>query len=421
MGELVIKAENVSKRYRLGILNSGSLKQDMIRLWKKTINPKHVDIMEQHERISAKHVWALKDVNFEIRKGEVLGFVGKNGAGKSTLLKILSRVTLPTTGSVKGVGRIASLLEVGTGFHPELTGRENVFLNGQILGMKKKEIIKKFDEIVNFSGVEKFIDTPVKRYSSGMYVRLSFAVAAHLDPDILIVDEALAVGDTEFQAKCIGKMKDVSSQDGKTILFVSHNMPALRSLCKRAICIDKGRMIDDGTPDRVIANYLIREKIQYLSQEYEWPDGAPGNYYIKIKKAEVTPVGAEETRIMVSTPLQISLEFWQYLEPESDLMVGIHLYDFSGACIFDVHSEPRGAKDWLLSCECTIPGNYLSQGSYYLSVDFIKNKTERAYYFEACLSFDIQDRHEDKNQFEKWVGFVRPDFPVTVKALPYDV
>src|SRR5690606_31359495 len=216
MGNIVLKAENISKHYRLGVIGSGSLKEDLQSLWKKAFttiqnNPSN----EPLNRDKKNDLWALKDVNFEIMQGDVVGFVGKNGAGKSTILKLLSRITLPTTGSIRGRGRIASLLEVGTGFHGELTGRENIFLNGQILGMNKWEIKSQFDEIVDFSGIEKFLDTPVKRYSSGMYVRLAFAIAAHLDPDILIVDEVLAVGDAEFQKKCLGKMKQVSTENGK--------------------------------------------------------------------------------------------------------------------------------------------------------------------------------------------------------------
>jgi len=241
MSGIAIKVENISKQYRLGVLGSGSLKKDLQAYWYQKTGRNNLDAYS-----SSDTIWALKDINFDVQQGDVLGFVGRNGAGKSTLLKIISRIILPTTGSIKGKGRIASLLEVGTGFHPELTGKENIFLNGQILGMQKKEIQSVFDEIVDFSGVEQFIDTPVKRYSSGMYVRLAFSVAAHLNPEILIVDEVLAVGDANFQKKCLGKMKQVSSQEGRTVLFVSHNMQALRSLCKKAICIEAGKLVDQG-------------------------------------------------------------------------------------------------------------------------------------------------------------------------------
>src|SRR5664280_269149 len=248
----VIKIENVSKQYRLGLIGTNTLKGDIQRWWYNMRGLPDPTLMIGQENslkndsIKSKgqyeYVWALKDINFEVQQGEVLGIIGRNGAGKSTLLKLLSRVTAPTSGNIKVRGRIASLLEVGTGFHPELTGRENIFLNGAILGMTKTEIKKKFDEIVDFSGVDKYIDTPVKRYSSGMYVRLAFAVAAHLDPEILIVDEVLAVGDAEFQKKAIGKMQDVSRNDGRTVLFVSHNMAAITSLCHKGLVLRNGEM-----------------------------------------------------------------------------------------------------------------------------------------------------------------------------------
>lgn len=234
MSEVIIKAENISKSYRLGKIGTGSLKRDIMRWWQHNLLKKETSYFgpkEEYENNKDDNFWALKDINFEINEGEVWGIIGRNGAGKSTLLKILSRITRPTGGTIRGYGKISSLLEVGTGFHPELTGRENVFLSGHFLGMNKKEVRKNFDDIVEFSGVEKFLDTPVKRYSSGMYVRLAFAVAAHLDPDILIVDEVLAVGDAEFQKKCLGKMKDVVHSKGRTIIFVSHNMQAVNSLC----------------------------------------------------------------------------------------------------------------------------------------------------------------------------------------------
>src|SRR5476649_2406530 len=237
----VISVENVTKSYRLGQIGGGMLKDDVARWWAKlTGKPDPLTKIgeEHHARHVGEQFWALDDVSFEVKEGEVLGIIGRNGAGKSTLLKILSQVTTPTSGQIKIKGRIASLLEVGTGFNPEMTGRENVFLNGAILGMNKAEIKSKFDEIVAFSGVEEFIDTPVKRYSSGMYVRLAFAVAAHLEPEILIVDEVLAVGDAQFQKKCLGKMQEVSKGQGRTVLFVSHSMPTISSLCNRAILLE---------------------------------------------------------------------------------------------------------------------------------------------------------------------------------------
>lgn len=263
----VIQVENISKQYRLGKVGSGTIRDDFSRFLARiqgkedpTLKIGQTNILNgtgsKDEGPDSKYIWALKDINFEVKQGEVLGIIGKNGAGKSTLLKILSKVTTPTTGSVKVNGRIASLLEVGTGFHPELSGRENIFLNGAILGMTKAEIRSKFDEIVDFSGVERYIDTPVKRYSSGMYVRLAFAVAAHLDPEILIVDEVLAVGDAEFQKKALGKMQEVSKGQGRTVLFVSHNMAAMQNLCQSCILLSNGSIEHTGETEDVINKYL---------------------------------------------------------------------------------------------------------------------------------------------------------------------
>ncbi|MBW8521816.1 ABC transporter ATP-binding protein [Chryseobacterium chendengshani] len=262
---LALKAENISKQYRLGQVGTGTLTHDLNRFWHQIRgkeNP-YLKIGEANDRSakgSSDYVWSLRDIDFEIEQGDAVGVIGRNGAGKSTLLKILSKVTKPTTGKIYTNGRIASLLEVGTGFHPEMTGRENVYLNGAILGMTKKEIKRKFDEIVDFSGVERYIDTPVKRYSSGMYVRLAFAVAAHLESEILIVDEVLAVGDAEFQKKCLGKMGDVTKGEGRTILFVSHNMAAISALCKKGILLENGKMKDSGAIDTVLNTYMNVEK-----------------------------------------------------------------------------------------------------------------------------------------------------------------
>jgi len=262
MTDIAIKFENISKQYHLGKIGTGTISHDLNRWWVTNIRRKenpYLKIGQVNDRASmaeGEYVWALKDINFEVKQGEVLGIIGKNGAGKSTLLKILSRVTTPTTGIITAYGRIASLLEVGTGFHPEMTGRENIFMNGSIMGMSKAEIKRKFDEIVDFSGVKKYIDTPVKRYSSGMKVRLGFAIAAHLEPEILVVDEVLSVGDAEFQKKAIGKMQDVSKGEGRTVLFVSHNMLSIKSLCTRSVMIEDGNICFDGDVDESVEFYL---------------------------------------------------------------------------------------------------------------------------------------------------------------------
>lgn len=267
MDDIILKVENISKQYRLGVVGTGTLSHDLNRLWHKVRGKEdpYLTVGAVNDRsavASSDYVWALKDINFEVKQGEILGIIGKNGAGKSTLLKILSRVTSPTTGSIKTRGRIASLLEVGTGMHPELTGRENVYLNGAILGMTKAEIASKIEEIIDFSGCEMYIDTPVKRYSSGMRVRLGFAVAAFLEPDILVVDEVLAVGDAEFQKKAIGKMQDISNTSGRTVLFVSHNMAAVRNLCTRTVVLKNGAITFKGETNEALQYYLNESNLQ---------------------------------------------------------------------------------------------------------------------------------------------------------------
>lgn len=273
MTNIVLEAENVSKQYRLGEVGTGTLSHDLNRWWHKMRgkDDPYLKIGETNDRTKkgeSDYVWALRDINFQVEQGQAVGIIGRNGAGKSTLLKLLSRVTKPTTGTIKYKGRIASLLEVGTGFHPEMTGRENIYLNGAILGMTRKEISRKFDEIVDFAGVERYVDTPVKRYSSGMYVRLAFAVAAHLESEILIVDEVLAVGDAEFQKKCIGKMGDVSKGEGRTILFVSHNMASVQNLCDTSILMSNGRIDNIDSTNKIISGYLKQYKVDKIPLKY---------------------------------------------------------------------------------------------------------------------------------------------------------
>jgi len=270
MSEVILKIENLSKQYRLGNVGAGTISDDLKRWWYKIRGKEDpfLKIGESNDRTSkgtSDYVWAIQDISFEVKKGEVIGIIGKNGAGKSTLLKILSKVTGPTTGTIKSNGRIASLLEVGTGFHPEMTGRENIYLNGAILGMTKNEITSKIEEIISFSGCERYIDTPTKRYSSGMKVRLAFAVAAHLEPDILIVDEVLAVGDAEFQKKAIGKMQDISEGEGRTVLFVSHNMTTINTLCKKSILLQNGKIFKAGLTSEIIPFYLSNSQSEVMT------------------------------------------------------------------------------------------------------------------------------------------------------------
>ena len=292
MAESIIKIENLSKQYRLGTVGTKTLQGDIKRWWAK-INGKEDPFSKIgesnsfHKLSNSEYLWALHDINLEIKQGEVLGIIGKNGAGKSTLLKIISRITTPTTGSITINGRIASLLEVGTGFHPELSGRENIFINGAILGMTKAEIKGKLDEIIDFSGVELYIDTPVKRYSSGMYVRLAFAVAAHLEPEILVVDEVLAVGDAEFQKKALGKMQDLSKGQGRTVLFVSHNMAAVENLCKSGVLLENGKISKIGDVKEVVAKYLIHNMLEIIDNNWENTNNIPGDKFISLLGAKV--------------------------------------------------------------------------------------------------------------------------------------
>ena len=414
MSNTILRVENVSKYYKLGILGSGSLKKDLQGWWRTKIlqNPVQTEI---DVKDSKDHIWALKNINFDIKEGDSLGIVGKNGSGKSTLLKTISRIVPPTTGSIKGRGKITSLLEVGTGFHPELSGRENLFLNGQILGMSKKEITSKLDEIIDFSGVERFLDTPVKRYSSGMYVRLAFSVAAHLNTDILIVDEVLAVGDSEFQKKCIGKMQDVTQKSGKTILFVSHNLLALGNLCNKAICLSKGNLVDVGESKSVIANYLNREKVEILEQNFDQTETYVGNDSIQMNSISLIPKYNNFEIIDTSTPVLINFSFLNKIKSTDNLSVNVVLNYFGGECIFETSSIPTVYSEGNIKGTCLIPGNFLNDGHYYISLVFLINSSKVVFEFNEALVFDVADYREDKSSFRKWKGAVRPHFPVMLE------
>jgi lipopolysaccharide transport system ATP-binding protein len=414
MSNIVIQAESLSKLYRLGTLGTGSLKQDLTRWWRHGVLKKSDPFFDSLSADgSSSHIWALKDINFKIAEGEVWGIVGHNGAGKSTLLKILSRIVRPTEGVVRGQGKISSLLEVGTGFHQELTGRENIFISGYMLGMKKSDIKKNFDEIVAFSGISEFLDTPVKRYSSGMYVRLAFAVAAHLEPDILIVDEVLAVGDAEFQKKCMGKMKDVSTQRGRTILFVSHNMQAVTSLCSKAIWLQKGQVLANGEAKTVVNNYTAQLQRRLWHQHWTTQE-APGNNIIRVLSVELIPHLPDPLApVDIRTPLTVTFRF-SNAENGINLMCGLHLFTLAGECIFDVACAPADYDAGILEGSCTIPGNFLNDGSYYFSLIFVRDSSKQVFYLEECLHFDVEDYREGINWYGKWIGYVRPKFPFSL-------
>ena len=332
---LAIKVEELSKAYRLGQLNTGALSQDLERWWallrgKEDPFLKIGEVNDRTAEGSSKIVWSLKDINLEIGQGSAIGIIGKNGAGKSTLLKILSRVTSATHGNIKIKGRVASLLEVGTGFHKELTGRENIFLNGAILGMRKAEIKKHFDEIVSFAGVERYIDTPVKRYSSGMYVRLAFAVAAHLESEILIVDEVLAVGDAEFQKKCLGKMGDISSEEGRTILFVSHNMTSISTFCQKGLFLSNGNLAYEGSIPDVIDRYINSNRI-------EGQDNTLKTKYGTVLFDLLTPNGKSDA-VLLDSKLTFRIKF-NFNQKVKNANIGIGINDHFGSRLVTYHTS----------------------------------------------------------------------------------
>lgn len=395
-GKLVIKVEDIAKSYRLGITGAGSFKKDLQHWWHGLFNS-----TESGSHPDVDEFWALKNVSFDIREGEVVGFIGKNGSGKSTLLKLISRIYPPTEGTISGRGKIVSLLEVGTGFHEELTGRENIYLNGEILGMSTRQIDERYEDIVAFSGVEKFIDTPVKRYSSGMYVRLAFAVAAHIDPDILIIDEVLAVGDAAFQEKCLAKIQEIASSGNKTIIFVSHDMNTVRRLCNRVMYLSEGKIIADGTPDAVIQKYLKKEQIDYFLQEYETPGKAPGNDRIRIKKAQIIPE---------SGSFAIETSFW-LTGTVSEFSLTLLVYNFMGDCILNFDSEVAAFDSGLLEARSVLPAGFLNPTSYYVSMIF-SDGAAQLFEFPVCLSFDVA---APADTFPKVKGLVSPGFPLVLK------
>lgn len=417
MAKPIIQVNDVSKVYRLGTLGSGSVKKDIKRWWLKNVakkESKYFGSVIGEDAGSKQDFWALRNVSFEINEGDVYGIIGSNGAGKSTLLKILSRITKPSSGSIRGRGSMSSLLEVGTGFHPDLTGRENIYISGHFLGMTRGDIKKNFDEIVAFSGVEQFIDTPVKRYSSGMYVRLAFAVAAHLDPDILVVDEVLAVGDAEFQKKCMGKMKDVSTNKGRTIIFVSHNMQAVNGLCTKAIWLQSGSIKATGNAHHVINQYLGAHQKKLWQQTWA-PDEAPGNDKIKVLSVELIPdIPTLGVPLNITNSVTVKFVFENKTD-DVNLVAGLHLFTLSGECVFDVSTNPAVYRRGKMEGECTVPGNFLNDGSYYFSIIFVKNTSEPLFYLEECLFFDMEDYRNNTSWFGKWMGYVRPQLPFELK------
>ena len=366
MSDTVIQVENLSKRYIIGHQRG---KGDGLRhaIEAAVRNPLQW-LRNRQQAVSgeSEEFWALKEVSFEIKQGEVVGIIGRNGAGKSTLLKILSRITEPTSGRIQIQGRVASLLEVGTGFHPELTGRENIFLNGAILGMARTEIKRKFDEIVAFSEIEKFLDTPVKRYSSGMYVRLAFAVAAHLEPEILIVDEVLAVGDAAFQKKCLGKIESVAGQEGRTVIFVSHQIAAVTRLCQRALWLDGGRVQEFGQADQICSRYLANGSAAAARREWNNSRLAPGSEWLRLQSVEVLAEGQLAQNVDITCPVNIALNY-EVLKDGKISTPNIHLFAEDGTLIFISHDWHSGWRakpkpPGRYRTTFTVPGNFFSEG-----------------------------------------------------------
>lgn len=426
MTDMAIKVENLSKKYHIGRAQE---RHDTLRDALMAAVRGSFDRLRGNGRWreGEDEIWALKDVSFEVQQGEVLGIIGRNGAGKTTLLKILSRITEPTEGRALINGRVGSLLEVGTGFHPELTGRENIYLNGAILGMRRGEIDRKFDEIVNFSGVERFIDTPVKRYSSGMYVRLAFAVAAHLEPEILLIDEVLAVGDAQFQKKCLGKMGDVA-KEGRTVVFVSHNMVAVQNLCDRVIWLDEGVTIQTGQPRQVISSYLETELSAQTEQVWENRDLAPGNDRVRLHRVCVRPEnGSPSDPITMDTPLLIEVEFWNLL-PDARLNITLHLYTeqqivafTTGSAETDPEWRGRALPRGLFRSECRIPSRFLNSGMHRVLLLVVENLDTIIYRREDALSFEVLDLQD---RFGTWYGkepgAVRPLMEWTTEYLGHE-
>ena len=425
MTEIAISAEGLAKRYRIGAERDphGRLTES---LWDLLTSP----FRRKGPAAELTDFWALRDVSFEIPRGSVVGVIGRNGAGKSTLLKILSRITEPTSGQARISGRVASLLEVGTGFHGELSGRENVFLSGAILGMRREEIRRKFDEIIAFADIGQFIDTPVKRYSSGMKVRLGFSVAAFLEPEILIVDEVLAVGDAEFQKRCLGKMSEIG-ESGRTIIFVSHSMPAILRLCDRAILLEHGRTIMDGPTHAVTSRYL-QSAIGRSSVRTWGESDAPGDDIARLRSIRVVPVGrAPAEEIDVREPIDIEVEYFSRAPGDAHPSVGIHFYNDDGICLFASHDwadaqwtasrRPSG----LIRATCRVPGNFLAEGRVTLTVSvatvnpLVNHAVER-----DAVAFQVVDRSEGDGvrgaYVNEWPGVLRPmlDWHVEVASPP---
>ena len=418
---LVITVENLSKRYIIGHQKRErytALRDVMVNCAKRVAHKLSHPFAASESGPTYEEFWALKDINFDVKQGDRVGIIGRNGAGKSTLLKVLSRITEPTTGRIRISGRVSSLLEVGTGFHPELTGRENIFLNGAILGMSKAEIKNKFDEIIAFAEVEKFLDTPVKRYSSGMHVRLAFAVAAHLEPEILVVDEVLAVGDAQFQKKCLGKMEDVG-KEGRTILFVSHNMVAVKTLCNRGIVLDKGQVIFQGGVETSVERYMGQSNLN--KNEINWSDiaDAPGNENISLIAISIKPL--QGSIIDIESGIGITIGFHNKTAGRH-LGVALHLFTLEGLCLFTTGiflSSKSEAEIGVFSTRCVIPPHLLNVGGYKIDLLFTESRRDLLFKIEDVISFEVEHTAARRGgNMARAVGVIRPMLDWTYQFSP---
>ena len=410
MSDHAIICEGVGKRFRLGQQRYYALRDTLAELAQAPFRRVR-QWFGGGRQLSAgpDHIWALRDINLQVRHGEALAIIGRNGAGKTTLLRVLSRITRPTLGRAIIEGRLGSLLDVGTGFHPELTGRENIYLNGAILGMRRQEISRKFDEIVDFSGCAAFLETPVKRYSSGMSTRLAFAVAAHLETEILLADEVLAVGDAEFQKKCLGKMNEVTHA-GRTVLFVSHNMLAVQALCGRAICLDQGRVVDEGKTASVVTQYLKSTIEASTDVSYNDPARAPGNDSIRLRRLRVHPQhGTAADAITIRTPVVMEFEYWNFV-PHACLDLSLEVFNQQGVLVFSTATTgnpplPAG----LIRSQVTIPGDFLNSGMYRIGVYVVLNQGTLLYHQEDAVTFEVLDCIDLRGSwYGDWPGAVRP-------------
>jgi lipopolysaccharide transport system ATP-binding protein len=409
--DIVIRVEDVHKRYRLGVIGRSLITEEFSAAWARMRgkpDPRHPVGLDPESQKRGQHFWALQGVSFDVAQGDILGVVGRNGAGKSTILKLLSRISLPTKGRISRNGRLSSLLEVGTGFHPELTGMENIFLNGAILGMRKAEISARLEEIIAFSGIEHHINTPIKRYSSGMKVRLGFAVAAHLDPDILIVDEVLAVGDAEFQRKCLGSMRRVADS-GRTILLVSHNVNAVHNLCNRAVWLDKGMMRMEGGTHEVIQAYLEKYSVQTREQQWEY-EHAPGCDEVRLLSAKATTECAQGS-FVTDKAIRLEFEVLNELITDDDLTVNLRVSTHNDAVVF-VSSMERsiGKRVWepgRNKVAVTIPPHLLNEGGYRFTLSF-RRADRMLFQAQDVVTLEVQRPVAESEVYKRWPGVVHP-------------